>query len=240
MTIELFELGGPGIGERADDTVSGRRYSTFSWRARMALAHKGVAFETRPIRVSDKALIAFSNQTKVPVIRDGGNVIADSFKIAMYLERAYPNRPSLFGGDAGESLARFFNSWADRQLIGTLFPTLMFENTQRLVPEDGAYIRAQFERGLGKSLEELAAGKEKAIALFQRMLDPVRSVLRGQPFLSGPSPLYADYILFSVIHWPRITTPTPILAADDVVAAWFERMMDLHDGMGRKEPAADV
>jgi anthraniloyl-CoA monooxygenase len=47
--ITLWELGG-----RED-----RRYSLFSWRTRMALAHKGLAFETKPVRMSDKAAIAF-------------------------------------------------------------------------------------------------------------------------------------------------------------------------------------
>jgi glutathione S-transferase len=236
MTIELFELGGPGIGARAADGVNGRRYSTFSWRSRMALAHKGLEYVTRPMQVSDKASIAFSGQTKVPILRDGDQVIADSFKIAEYLERTYPDRPSLFGGATGHSLARFFNSWADRQLIGTLFPSLMLENSRLLAPADAAHIRGQFERGGGKPLEEIAASKEKAIVAFGKLLDPVRSVLRGQPFVSGSGPAYADHILFSVVHWPRITTATPILAADDLVTAWCERMLDQYGGVARQEP----
>ena len=36
----------------------GRRYSLFSWRARLALAHKGLAFETVPVCLVDKAAIA--------------------------------------------------------------------------------------------------------------------------------------------------------------------------------------
>jgi hypothetical protein len=39
MAIELFEL----------HSLNGRRYSLFSWRARMALAHKGLA-RTEPAR----------------------------------------------------------------------------------------------------------------------------------------------------------------------------------------------
>ena len=39
---------------------SGRRYSLFSWRTRMALRHKGLAFETQPVCLSDKETIAFS------------------------------------------------------------------------------------------------------------------------------------------------------------------------------------
>ena len=43
--LELWELGG-----RRDC-----RFSTFSWRARLALHHKRVAFVVHPVAVSDKA-----------------------------------------------------------------------------------------------------------------------------------------------------------------------------------------
>jgi len=61
MTLALYELGG------LDD----RRYSLFSWRTRLALAHKGLTPEYRPVRISDKAAIAFSKQDKVPILIDG-------------------------------------------------------------------------------------------------------------------------------------------------------------------------
>ena len=54
--ITLWELGGK----------EGRRYSLFSWRTRMALTHKGLAFETQPVCMSDKAAIAFSSGKTVP------------------------------------------------------------------------------------------------------------------------------------------------------------------------------
>ncbi len=38
---------------------------------------------------------------QVPIIQDGDNVVNDSFAIAQYLERTYPDRPSLFGGPGG-------------------------------------------------------------------------------------------------------------------------------------------
>ena len=63
MALTLYELGG------LDD----RRYSLYSWRTRMALAHKGLTPEYRPVRVSDKAAIAFSKQDKVPILIDGDN-----------------------------------------------------------------------------------------------------------------------------------------------------------------------
>src|SRR3974377_742872 len=121
--VILYELGGPCLGG-----LTPRHYSVFSWRARLALTHKGLEIESVPVKVSDKEAIAFSGQTKVPIIRAGATVVFDSFRIAEYLEDAYPDRPTLFDGAVGRALARFFNSWTDRQLVATLLPSLMLEN----------------------------------------------------------------------------------------------------------------
>jgi glutathione S-transferase len=227
VAIELFELHG----------LNGRRYSLFSWRARMALAHKGLAFESRPVKVSDKAAIAFSGQTRVPIIRDGATVVSDSWKIAEHLERSFPERPSLFGGAGGHALARFVNAWADRQLVAAVVPCLMLDNIAALEPDDATHLRAGVEKGTGKTLEALAAGREASLAAFARLLDPLRATLRAQPFLGGAGPAYADYIVFSVLQWARVASTTPVLPADDALLPWFERLLDAHDGLARAEPA---
>jgi glutathione S-transferase len=227
VAIELFELHG----------LNGRRYSLFSWRARMALAHKGLASESRPVKVSDKAAIAFSGQTRVPIIRDGATVVSDSWKIAEHLERSFPERPSLFGGAGGHALARFVNAWADRQLVAAVVPCLMLDNIAALEPDDATHLRAGVEKGTGKTLEALAAGREASLAAFARLLDPLRATLRAQPFLGGAGPAYADYIVFSVLQWARVASTTPALPADDALLPWFERLLDAHDGLARAEPA---
>lgn len=224
--IILYELGG----------IGGRRYSVFSWRTRMALAHKGIAFESRPVQVTDKAAIAFSGQAKVPILRDGETVVFDSWKIAEYLEQRFPDRPSLFGGEIGHGTARFINSFADRELIPPIIPTLMLDNVAALEPQDAAHLRAFFEKVTGKSLEALYEGREKSLKSFSKALDPLRSALRSQPFLCGAAPAYADYILFSVLQWARIASKVQVLPPDDAVSQWFERLLDAHGGLARKEP----
>lgn len=225
--IILYELG----------AASGARYSSFSWRTRMALKHKGLAFETQPVRISDKAAIAFSGQGKVPIIRDGDMVVSDSWNIAEYLESAYPDAPSLFGGPAGLALSRFVNAVADRQLMATLAPVCAYSVSQILDADDAAHIRAGFEKGFGKPLEELHAGREASTKAFRRALDPLRATLRTQAFMGGAAPAYADYIMMSPLQWARIVYAEPVLEAGDAVGAWFERMLDLHDGSARAEPA---
>jgi glutathione S-transferase len=113
----------------------------------------------------------------------------------------------------------------------------MLDNIAALEPDDAAHLRAGVEKGTGKTLEALAAGREASLAAFARLLDPLRATLRAQPFLGGAGPAYADYIVFSVLQWARVASTTPVLPADDALLPWFERLLDAHDGLARAEPA---
>jgi glutathione S-transferase len=224
MALILFELGGR----------DGRRYSQFSWRISLALAHKGLAAAHRPVRVSDKAAIAFSGQDKVPILIDGDDVIHDSWRIAEHLESREP-RASLFGGETGKGLTRVINAWVDRTLVPRLVPLLAVDVVAIVDEEDARHLRAQFEKAFGKTLEELAAGRDKEVVGFRRLLDPARAALRAQPFLAGSAPAYADYILFSLFQWVRIVSAFEVLDAGDALNAWRERMLDLFGGLARTQ-----
>jgi glutathione S-transferase len=225
--LELFELGGR----------DGRRYSLFSWRARLALAHKGLAFESRPVKITDKAAIAFSGQKRVPILRRRETVVFDSWRIAEFLEREYPDGPSLFGGPGGQVLARFVNHWTDRVLIPAVGPTVAAAIPGCVEPDDAAHIRAGFEKGFGRTLEEMWAAREAGLKRLGATLEPLRALVKERPFLGGESPLYADYIAASPLQWARIVCAEPVLDPADPVAAWFERVLDLHGGLARAEPA---
>ncbi len=226
MTLTLYELGG----------LNDRRYSLFSWRTRMALAHKGLTPDYAPVRVSDKDAIAFSKQDKVPILIDGEVVIHDSFRIAQHLETSHGG-PSLFGGEIGQSLARFFNTWVDRTLVPRVAPMISIDVQQIVDEADGKHLRNVIEKAFGKTLEELSASRDKDVVAFRRLLDPARANLRAQPFISGNQPAYPDYILFSLFQWARIVSPFELLEAGDALAAWRERMLDLHAGFARAHPS---
>jgi glutathione S-transferase len=223
--LELWELGG------RDDC----RFSTFSWRTRLALHHKGLPFAVHPVAVSDKAAIGFSGQSKVPILKHDGHIIPDSWAIALYLEKEFPERPTLFGGEVGQTLTHVFNVWADRELIPALIPFLMRDILDCVSEADGAHLRRQIESAMKRSLEELSAGREQAVQAFRRKLQPVRKALETRDYLGGAAPTYADYILFGLLQWARVVSPVKVLEDGDVVAAWFERSLDLYDGVGRKE-----
>jgi glutathione S-transferase len=188
------------------------------------------------VRISDKAAIAFSKQDKVPILIDGETVVHDSFRIAQHLETHHGDA-SLFGGEIGQALARFFNTWVDRTLLPRLAPMIAID-VQGIVDEtDARHQRGVMEKAFGKTLEELASSRDKDVVGFRRLLDPARASLRSQPFISGAQAAYADYILFSLFQWARIVSPFALLEPDDALAVWRERMLDLHAGLGRSVPA---
>lgn len=221
--IQLWELAG-----RED-----RRYSLFSWRTRMALAHKGLAFESTPVCMSDKAAIAFSGGKTVPVIKDGETVVRDSWKIAEHLEARYPERP-LFGGDIGRGVTHAFNVWADRGLLPLFFPLFAPEIHERVDPADDKYFRGMAEGAAKKTLEELRAGRDDLYNRALRGLEPMQVLTKRQPFIAGEQPAYADYILFSFFQWGRTMTTVELLRPEDPLFAWRERVAGLFDGLARK------
>jgi glutathione S-transferase len=228
--MKLYEL----LGDRD------RRYSLFSWRTRMALAHKGVTPDYVPVRLSDKPAIAFSGGTTVPVLVDGETVVRDSWAIACYLEDRLPDAPTLFGGPIGRGTARLVNNWTDRVLLGDLVSALARDALDRVHPDDRGYFRASMEKAFKAPLEELAADRARRIERFQRALDPLRATLRQQRFVAGDAPAYADYILFSPLQWARCLSPEDVLRPGDAVAEWRGRMLDLYDGMARRVPDAEL
>ena len=214
-----------------------RRYSTFSWRTRMALRHKQLEVEYRPVLLTDKAAIDFSGGKTVPVIRDGDVVVRDSWAIAEYLERQYPERPSLFGGRAAQALTRLVNNWVDRTVLAAAFPAFSCDLLAVQCPEDRPHFTALIERLTGLAPAALKERQPRNLERLAQAVDPARATLKRQPFLSGEAPAYADYVLFSVYQWARIAGAPDPLAEDAPLTAWFGRLLDLDGGFARQTPA---
>src|SRR5260370_386622 len=83
---------------------------------------------------------------------------------------------------------------------------------RHLKPVDGDYFRETREARFGKPLEEVVAGRDKAVEGFRRALDPMRLTLKTQAFLGGDTPNYADYIVFGPFQWARVVSPFKLVA----------------------------
>ena len=219
MGLQLYDLAG---------AEPERRFSPYCWRTKLALKHKGLPFDTIPWRFTDKDVVAFSGQGRVPVLVNGDRVVCDSWTIATYLEDTYADRPSLF--DGGRAVTRFVNAWADGVLVAGILPLIATDILAHLDEKDIAYFRETREKRLGAMLETVTADRETNVLAFRKTLQPIRTVLAAQPYFAGEAPAYADYAVFGCFQWARCISSFPLLLKDDPVWAWRERVLSAFDG----------
>lgn len=229
MTRKLYALSG---------TDTSRPFSPHVWKTKLSLAHKGLTFDIAPVGFTEIPRLEQGATKIVPLLRDGEKLVSDSFDIALYLEEAYPDRPPLLSGEGGKAMARFVEGWSQTTLHPAIGSIAIMDIHDSLDPIDRAYFRASREERFGRPLEAVAEAGRGDLETFSAKLEPIRHMLKFQPFLGGDRPLFADYIVFGALQWARIVSPHRLLAAGDVVTDWFERCLDLHDGLGRSVTAA--
>jgi glutathione S-transferase len=213
----------------ADD----RRFSPHVWRSLLALHHKGLTPERRPLCFTQLDQVEFSGHKRVPVLVDGERTVTDSWDIACYLEDTYADAPSLFGGTMGRAQARFIDHWTSTRLHPGLIRHIVLDIHDHLAAADREYFRNSREARMGGPLEEVQAeARVHALESLQASLGPLRATLAAQPFLCGEKPAYADYIVFGAFQWARCISPFAVVADDDPICGWRRNMLDLFDGLG--------
>lgn len=229
MTIQLYDLVGRDLS---------RPFSPHCWKIKMALAHKGLEFENVPTTFLEVPKVEDGFGKIVPVIRDGDNIVNDSFDIALYLEKTYPDAPSLFGSDAAIGMARFVETWSLASLYPICAVTAVEEISEMLDADDKAYFVESRQARFNKSLSDVTAGRDHMLETLPDKLKPLAMMLGKQAFIGGETPSFADYIVFGPLQWVRISSQKTMLPDEGPVTDWFNRCLDLYDGLGRSVPAA--
>jgi glutathione S-transferase len=219
MTRRLYDLAA------ADESV---RFSPYCWRAKLALAHKNLSYETIPWRFTDKDAILFSGQDKVPVLVDGDQVISDSQAIAEYLEATYLNEPPLYGDPPARALTYFVKSWTETRLHPAISQIIMPDIFERLAEQDKDYFRRTREARLGHGFAELVAQRDESIRVFQIILQPLLATLEKQTFVAGDAPGYADHIVFGALQWARLMSSTPLFDEASPLIHWMRSVLDTY------------
>ena len=228
MTIQIYELCG------ADETVL---FSPHCWKTRMAVAHKGLDYETLPTPFTKVATMEGGDSRKIPVIRDGDTVVEESFEIAKYLEATYPKGPSLFGGAGGEAMTQMVINWSQTQVHPAVVKLCLIDIYNCLAPADQAFFRETREKLFGCTLEEFDAKFPKNTEALDAALLPLTLTLRKQNYIGGDTPLFADYVVFGALQWLRVSAGEKLLPGGPV-GDCFNRLLDMYDGMGRKATIA--
>src|SRR5580704_8018186 len=124
----------------------GRSASPFVWRIRYSLAHKGIPFETVYLGFTEIPTVFGGKFKTVPILEHADTVLNESWDIAEYLDRAFPDRPLLFGTPVEHSMARFTDTWFISEVLRKMFRVYVKDVHDAARPQDRPYFRETREK----------------------------------------------------------------------------------------------
>jgi glutathione S-transferase len=241
--------------------------SHYNEKARWALDYKGLTHRRRsllpgPHRVTVTRL---SGQVQVPVLRDGGRIIAGSAQIIDHLERIAPE-PALYPQDAdARDRALALQSWFDAE-VGPAVRCAAFSD---LMADSGYFARvfsdesppavralyrallpatkALMRRDLDISPETVGPARERVREALERVAEQTRATgyLVGDSF--GIADLTAAALLMPAVNPPggaRYPEPLAPVAvrwvarwADHPGSEWVRGIYARHRGVSAEAPA---
>ena len=199
-----------------------RRFSPYCWRTKLAMAHKGLDFETRALRFTDIDSLSDGPRLTLPTLDDDGRRITDSWAIAEHLEAKYRDGPSLF--PAGKAHARFVQAWTNSQLHPAVLKVVLMDVFNAQDADTQVYFRENREARFGKPLEDVTGDPDVAMAGLRQVATPLRLLLGEQPYVSGENPAYADHIVAGAFLWAEAVGRADLLEEGDVIGDWLDKV----------------
>lgn len=180
----------------------------FCWKVRVLLDYQGIPYEIIEVDPMSKRELEFTEYKKVPVLRDGNQVITESSEIMAYLNGKY----EISSPAADESQ---WCSWVDETLVH-FFPPIIhkdfktsYRTIKKITPASkGGRIKRHLTSVVGAAIMSKVAKKkahkrgiENPEAGMKKAVDHwVNHGLNGQPFFGGDKPSLADLSVFGVFR----------------------------------------
>ncbi len=215
----------------------GRSASPFVWRIRYALAHKGIAFESVYLGFTEIPTVFGGRFKTVPILEHQDTALSESWDIAEYLDRAFPDSARLFASPSELALVRLIDAWFMPEVMRKMFRVYVKDVYDAARPEDQPYFRESREKSMkGQTLESFTHDRASHLPAIRSALAPLRTHLAKFPFLGGSTPNFADYIVLGGFYWVASVSTLPLLASDDMLRAWLDRGFNLYGGIARRSP----
>ena len=191
------------------------RHSAFCEKVRLVLAAKGLDYTVVEVMpgIGQFELFRLSGQRQVPVLVDGGAVVADSTAIALHLEDRHPEPPLLPADPAQRARVLLLEDWADTTLAAgcrlALVQAAAADPVLRgaLLPDSTPAPLRQLVAGLPGAVGELMAD---AVGAGEREhllanLTQLAALVSDAPFLVGDRASLADLAVaaqLSLLRFP--------------------------------------
>ena len=211
--ITLYELAGK----------NDLRFSPPCWNVKLCLLYKNIDFETVAVGFSEKNKILFSNQQLVPVLKHQDGHISDSWNIINWLDENYEN-PKLFVNEASKNFSHFLYLWTSRQILPILFKIIAHEIPNILEGDDlDHYIVTREERIKGP-ITKFVPVISDSIKKFRNLINPMRSLIKKNGFISGSNPGIEDFIFFGNFKWVYTCSSCNLLDKEDEIFQWYKKI----------------
>jgi glutathione S-transferase len=192
-----------------DITIYGPAMSTHVRTVRLACAEKGVSHAVEEVDFRAESYRQVHPFNKVPAMRHGEFVLYETQAMCRYVDRAFPG-PSLQPKDF-KPLA-LMDQWMSA-IEDYVYPVMIEELVwERLVVpmEGGAPDEAVIKAAVPKAAAQ--------IAILER-------ALKSAPYLAGAEVSLADFLLFPIIVYLRVTPEgEAALPKAPQILAWFNRV----------------
>ena len=195
------------------------RHSAFCEKVRLILAIKGLAHTVVEVvpGLGQLELFRLSGQRQVPVLIDGGEVIADSTAIAFHLEERHPEPALLPREPRSRARVLLLEDWADTALAsgcrqalvqaaaadpvlrGALLPDTTPAPLRQLVTALPGSMLSPVSEAVGEVLAPCEARQ------LRRNLEQLCALVQGQPYLVGEALTLADLAVMgqlSLLRFP--------------------------------------
>ena len=183
--------------------------SQYAEKVRLILDYKGLAYRKIEVTpgIGQLDIFRMSGQRKVPVLKDGNEVIADSTAIAKYLDRKYPDRPLIPADPQLRGVCLLMEEWADESigvksrkvlygalsqsltLRTALLPTTTPDVLKVLVGSVPSELVNVLGFGIGIGPDVVQSGTED----IKQDLEALCLLLMNRPYLVADHPTLADF-----------------------------------------------
>ncbi|POY72463.1 hypothetical protein BMF94_4289 [Rhodotorula taiwanensis] len=199
-----------------------------TWKGRLALLHKGVDFELKYLTFTELRAMAPKLGVERPVIPfiefPDGKVISDSWNIAEWAEKEYPDKPSLWLPDApapvkeddptlklaknyAQTFAEGFAAWVPTFELSAVGIDALMPGTPETNP-DKEYFRSDYkQRSKGAWQRLTSLDRDVVRERAKTALSPLEKVLAKSPFLCGDNSGFVDYVVYSRYAMMRSACP---------------------------------
>ena len=211
--ITLYELAGK----------NDLRFSPPCWNVKLCLLYKNIDFETVAIGFSEKNKILFSNQQLVPVLKHQDGHISDSWNIINWLDENYEN-PKLFVNETSKNFSHFLYLWTSRQILPILFKIIAHEIPNILEGDDLDHYIVTREERIKVPITKFVPVISDSIKKFRNLINPMRSLIKKNGFISGSNPGIEDFIFFGNFKWVYTCSSCNLLDKEDEIFQWYKKI----------------